>query len=96
MSETEFSLNDAMLELISGGRLQPNWQQQAMDWVYIYKRTTHDQGTFEDFRRELEQAPYLFVKSGTNTAETQRDMETLFEFVRTHWDEVSSTHVYHP
>jgi hypothetical protein len=53
-------------------------------------------GTFEGFRRKLEQAPYLFVKSGTDAAETQQDMETLFEFVRTHWDEVSSTHVYHP
>ena len=95
MSDPKFSLNDEMLELISGGQLQSNWQQKAMDWVYVYKRTTHDQGTFEDFRREFDQSSWLFVKSGTDAAQTQQDMETVFEFVRTHWDEVSSTQVWH-
>ncbi len=96
MNEEKFSLNDALLEMISGGQLQSNWQQKAMDWVYLYKRSTHDQGTFEQFREEFSSASYLVVKSGTDAAQTQRDMETVFEFVRTHWDEVSSTHVYHP
>ena len=95
MSNPKFSLNDEMLELISGGQLQSNWQQKAMDWVYVYKRTTHDQGTYEGFRREFDQSSWFFVKSGTDAAQTQQDMETVFEFVRTHWDEVSSTQVWH-